>query len=76
MLYSFRKTAGTEARAALDILWHNLLVGTDPAKIVASARETLAGNGKAGRIPPMWDGHAAHRIVEVLLKVVPRGNAS
>ena len=54
----------------------NLLVGTDPAKIVAAARETLAGKGKAGRIPPMWDGHAAQRIVEILLKVVPRGNAS
>jgi UDP-N-acetylglucosamine 2-epimerase len=31
---------------------------------------------KAGRIPPLWDGHAAQRIVEILLKVVPRGKAS
>lgn len=30
----------------------NLLVGTDPAKIVAAARDTLAGRGRAGRIPP------------------------
>jgi len=31
----------------------NLLVGTDPGKIVAAARDTLAGKGKAGRIPPL-----------------------
>ena len=50
----------------------NLLVGTDPAKIVAAARDVLAGKGKAGRIPPLWDGNAASRIVEVLLQAVPR----
>ena len=52
----------------------NLLVGTDPAKIVAAARDTLAGKSKAGRVPPMWDGHAAKRIVEILLRVIPRVN--
>ncbi|PYU13936.1 MAG: UDP-N-acetylglucosamine 2-epimerase (non-hydrolyzing) [Acidobacteria bacterium] len=50
----------------------NLLVGTDPAKIVAAAKDVLAGRGKAGRIPPLWDGHAAGRIVEILLRLVPR----
>src|SRR5690348_16532682 len=50
----------------------NLLVGTDPAKIIAAAWEVLAGKGKAGRIPPLWDGNAASRIVEVLLRAVPR----
>jgi UDP-N-acetylglucosamine 2-epimerase (non-hydrolysing) len=54
----------------------NLLVGTVPAKIVAAARDVLAGKRKAGRIPPMWDGHAAKRIVEILLRVLPRGNAA
>jgi UDP-N-acetylglucosamine 2-epimerase (non-hydrolysing) len=54
----------------------NVLVGTDPVKIVAAARDALAGKGKAGRIPPLWDGHAAGRIVDILLKQVPRGNAS
>src|SRR5882724_4440593 len=54
----------------------NLLVGTDPAKIIAAARDTLAGKGKTGRIPPLWDGQAAKRIVEILLKVVPRAKAS
>jgi UDP-N-acetylglucosamine 2-epimerase (non-hydrolysing) len=55
----------------------NQLVGTDPAKIIAAARAALAGSGKTGHIPRLWDGHAAKRIVEILLlKVVPRGNAS
>jgi UDP-N-acetylglucosamine 2-epimerase len=34
----------------------NLLVGTDPSKIVAAAQEVLAGNSKAGRIPPSGMG--------------------
>jgi len=50
----------------------NLLVGTDPAKIVSAAGEILSGNTKAGRIPPLWDGKAAERIVEILLQLVPR----
>src|SRR5260370_1142605 len=54
----------------------NLLVGTDPAKIVAAARDALAGKRRAGRIPPLWDGHAAKRIVDILLKEVPRGHTS
>ncbi len=54
----------------------NLRAGTDPAKIVAAARNALAGKGKAGRVPPLWDGYTAKRIVEILLKLVPRGNAS
>ena len=54
----------------------NLLVGTDPFKIVEAARDILAGRGKAGQIPPLWDGQTAKRIVEILLRVVPRGSAS
>jgi UDP-N-acetylglucosamine 2-epimerase (non-hydrolysing) len=51
----------------------NLLIGTDPAKILAAAQQVLAGKGKPGRIPPFWDGHAAERIVEVLLRKSPLG---
>jgi UDP-N-acetylglucosamine 2-epimerase (non-hydrolysing) len=50
----------------------NLLVGTDPDKILAAARDILAGKCKVGRVPPLWDGKAAQRIVETLLRVVPR----
>ena len=46
----------------------NLLVGTDPAKIVAAAKSALSGTGKPSRIPPLWDGQAAPRIVNILLE--------
>lgn len=46
----------------------NQLVGQDPAKILSAARQILNGNTKPGRIPPLWDGHAAERIVEILLR--------
>jgi UDP-N-acetylglucosamine 2-epimerase (non-hydrolysing) len=51
----------------------NQLVGTDPRKILAAAEAVLAGKAKPGRIPPLWDGHAAERIVEVLLRKSPPG---
>src|SRR2546429_5289029 len=44
----------------------NQLVGQDPTKIVTAAREILAGKAKRGRVPQLWDGHAAERIVEIL----------
>lgn len=46
----------------------NVLAGTDPAKIVAEARKILRGEGKQGRRPHLWDGHAAERIVEILVQ--------
>ncbi|HTQ60823.1 MAG TPA: UDP-N-acetylglucosamine 2-epimerase (non-hydrolyzing) [Candidatus Solibacter sp.] len=51
----------------------NQLIGTDPAKIIVAAQQILAGKGKPGRIPPYWDGHAAERIVQVLLQNPPVG---
>jgi len=52
----------------------NQLVGTDPQKIVAAAQEILAGKGKAGKMPQFWDGHAAQRVVEILLRFLPSEN--
>jgi UDP-N-acetylglucosamine 2-epimerase (non-hydrolysing) len=46
----------------------NQLVGTDPRRAVAAAREVLAGRGKKGGIPELWDGHAAGRIADVLVR--------
>jgi UDP-N-acetylglucosamine 2-epimerase (non-hydrolysing) len=46
----------------------NVLVGTDPKKIVAAALDILDGKGKVGRVPAIWDGKAAERIVEILLQ--------
>jgi len=44
----------------------NTLVGADQARIVAETRRILAGEGKTGRVPELWDGHAAGRIVKIL----------
>ena len=40
----------------------NTLVGRDRASILGAVTEILAGRGKRGRIPELWDGHAAERI--------------
>ncbi|MGA8786944.1 MAG: UDP-N-acetylglucosamine 2-epimerase, partial [Polaromonas sp.] len=40
----------------------NILVGRDRDAIVGAVQEILAGNGKRGRVPELWDGHAAERI--------------
>ena len=44
----------------------NLLVGTDPARIVAEAHRILAGEEKRGRIPDLWDGHAGERAARAI----------
>ncbi len=43
----------------------NTVVGVDPDRIVTEARGALAGRGKAGRIPQLWDGKASERIAQV-----------
>ncbi len=44
----------------------NQLCGTDPEKIYAAVDDILGGKGPKGRIPELWDGDTAARIVEVL----------
>ena len=46
----------------------NELLGTDPAAIKPAMQKLFAGEWKKGGIPELWDGHAAERIVEVLLR--------
>lgn len=40
----------------------NILVGSDREAISRGVREILAGRGKNGRLPELWDGRAAERI--------------
>lgn len=54
----------------------NILVGTDPEKILQATEDILAGKIKAACVPPLWDGRAAERIVEVLLKSLTREEAT
>lgn len=44
----------------------NTVVGTDRLRIIADVDEIIATGGKRGRIPPLWDGHAAERIRDEL----------
>jgi UDP-N-acetylglucosamine 2-epimerase (non-hydrolysing) len=48
----------------------NQLAGTDTAKIVAAYRNAVGGHGRQPQVPPLWDGHAAERIVKVLLETL------
>lgn len=44
----------------------NTLVGRDPQRIRFELEKIVSGQAKRGRIPPLWDGHAAERIAEVI----------
>jgi UDP-N-acetylglucosamine 2-epimerase (non-hydrolysing) len=48
----------------------NILVGTDPEKIKDAAFDVLQNTNseRSTKIPPLWDGKAAERICEELLK--------
>jgi UDP-N-acetylglucosamine 2-epimerase (non-hydrolysing) len=52
----------------------NEVIGSSPERIVAASFEILGGKGREGRIPELWDGHAAERIVRVILDA-QRGEA-
>lgn len=47
-------------------------MGSDPARIVSEVRRILGGESKASRIPELWDGYAAERIVAVLRERLSR----
>ncbi len=46
----------------------NKLIGVDLQKAEKACMDVLNGNKKQGKIPELWDGKAAERIVEVLTK--------
>ena len=45
----------------------NRVVGLDPRRVGAEVDEILAARQAAPRVPELWDGHAAERIVETLV---------
>ncbi|MEP6946950.1 MAG: UDP-N-acetylglucosamine 2-epimerase (non-hydrolyzing) [Acidobacteriota bacterium] len=59
----------TERPVTID-LGTNILVGTDPEKIKLAAFKALDRNvdGVVASVPPLWDGHAAERVCDELLK--------
>jgi UDP-N-acetylglucosamine 2-epimerase (non-hydrolysing) len=46
----------------------NRLVGLDPDRIIDEGLRAVAGSGRGGRVPQLWDGHAAERILDVLAR--------
>ena len=46
----------------------NMLVSTDKSKIIKAANKLIEKSAIKSRIPPLWDGKAAQRIVAILLE--------
>jgi UDP-N-acetylglucosamine 2-epimerase (non-hydrolysing) len=55
-------------RPSTTLLGTNVLAGSDPSAAAARCEEAVAGDVRAGSIPPLWDGHAAERIVDDLAR--------
>jgi len=47
----------------------NLLLGNDLERLKTEVFKVLDGNGKAGGIPPLWDGRAGERVADVLQRL-------
>jgi len=45
----------------------NVIVGQDMDHLSAEVLRILEGKGKAGTIPPLWDGRAGERIAEIIV---------
>jgi UDP-N-acetylglucosamine 2-epimerase (non-hydrolysing) len=44
----------------------NALVGSDPAAILSATEKGLEGSSPSSKVPELWDGHAAERIIDKL----------
>jgi UDP-N-acetylglucosamine 2-epimerase (non-hydrolysing) len=44
----------------------NTLIGSDATALASAIAAILEGGGKRGRVPELWDGHAAQRIADDL----------
>ena len=53
-------------RLVTTLVGTNVLAGTDPRSVIEHARSVLAGKGRRGAVPRLWDGHAAERIADHL----------
>jgi UDP-N-acetylglucosamine 2-epimerase (non-hydrolysing) len=51
----------------------NYLVGVNPDKILETAFSILNKREKRGTVPPLWDGKAGKRILEILINYLENG---
>lgn len=54
----------------------NELVGFDAEKVRAALEKILRGEWKTGRGPSLWDGHAAERIANILIRKLEAVNVA
>lgn len=47
----------------------NELIGTDPKAIAPAMARVFAGEWKEGRIPELWDGKAAERVIKIIKNI-------
>jgi UDP-N-acetylglucosamine 2-epimerase (non-hydrolysing) len=45
----------------------NVLIGQDTERLRQEVTQRLAGGGRPGEIPPLWDGRAGERIADILV---------
>ena len=50
----------------------NELLGTNPDAIAPAMQTLLSGQWKKGNIPPLWDGHTAVRIIDIICRLFHR----
>ncbi|MEA2626059.1 MAG: hypothetical protein QOD06_2104 [Candidatus Binatota bacterium] len=63
-------------RPATVSLGTNRLIGLDRRSIETAARAAMNGGVSEGRVPPLWDGRAAERIVTILQPSEARRSAA
>jgi UDP-N-acetylglucosamine 2-epimerase (non-hydrolysing) len=63
----FTLRANTERPITVS-LGTNTLLGLDPARIADVPELLVKAREREARVPPLWDGHAAQRIVDVLAR--------
>jgi len=61
--------SSTERPITVELGTNTLLADLNPDTVHHHLLAVLDGRGKKGSIPPFWDGHAAERIANVLMKL-------
>ena len=47
----------------------NELIGTNPKSIAPAFEKLFSNSWKIGKVPELWDGHTAKRIVKILINI-------
>lgn len=50
----------------------NTLVGRDMAVLYRELQNVVSGDRKTAKVPPLWDGHAAERIADIVVRELQR----